>query len=97
MERSDDVLIGGSNTSLTNGDINAVMSSSSLNNNNNSTNPQTGTGTTTTSSNNSERSANSYTMPGILHFLQHEWNRFEFERQQWEVDRAELMVLLKLI
>ena len=33
-----------------------------------------------------------YTVPGILHFLQHEWTRFEIERQQWETERAELQV-----
>lgn len=33
-----------------------------------------------------------YNIPGILHFLQHEWARFEVERTQWEVDRAELQV-----
>ncbi len=33
-----------------------------------------------------------YTIPGILHFLQHEWSRFEMERSQWEVDKAELQV-----
>lgn len=33
-----------------------------------------------------------YTIPGILHFLQHEWARFELERSQWDVDRAELQV-----
>merc|ERR1711899_702567 len=31
-----------------------------------------------------------YSIPGILHFLQHEWARFEMERGQWEVERAEL-------
>lgn len=33
-----------------------------------------------------------YTIPGILHFIQHEWARFEMERAQWEVERAELQV-----
>lgn len=33
-----------------------------------------------------------YTVPGILHYLQHEWNRFEIERQQWDTERAELQV-----
>ncbi len=33
-----------------------------------------------------------YNIPGILHFLQHEWARFEVERAQWEVERAELQV-----
>ncbi|KAI5710277.1 hypothetical protein M8J75_007225 [Diaphorina citri] len=31
-----------------------------------------------------------YSIPGILHFIQHEWARFEMERSQWEVDKAEL-------
>lgn len=33
-----------------------------------------------------------YSIPGILHFIQHEWARFELERSQWEVDRAEFQV-----
>ncbi|KAI3353602.1 hypothetical protein L3Q82_020120 [Scortum barcoo] len=33
-----------------------------------------------------------YNIPGILHFLQHEWARFEVERAQWEVERAELQI-----
>lgn len=36
-----------------------------------------------------------YSIPGVLHFIQHEWARFELERSQWEVDRAEFEVLLK--
>lgn len=35
-----------------------------------------------------------YSIPGILHFIQHEWTRFEMERAQWEVERAELQVSL---
>ncbi len=35
-----------------------------------------------------------YSMPGILHFIQHEWARFEMEKAQWEVERAELQVSL---
>ncbi|XP_027013820.1 striatin-like isoform X1 [Tachysurus fulvidraco] len=31
-----------------------------------------------------------YSIPGILHFLQHEWARFELDRAQWELERAEL-------
>ena len=37
-----------------------------------------------------------YSIPGILHFLQHEWSRFEMERGQWEVERAELQVKITL-
>lgn len=33
-----------------------------------------------------------YSMPGILHFIQHEWARFELDRSQWELDRAEFQV-----
>jgi len=35
-----------------------------------------------------------YSIPGILHFIQHEWARFEMERSQWEVDRAEFQVII---
>ncbi|CAG0880479.1 unnamed protein product [Cyprideis torosa] len=31
-----------------------------------------------------------YSIPGILHFIQHEWSRFEMERAHWEVEKAEL-------
>uniref|UniRef100_A0A2K6LH13 Striatin n=1 Tax=Rhinopithecus bieti TaxID=61621 RepID=A0A2K6LH13_RHIBE len=34
-----------------------------------------------------------YSLPGILHFLQHEWARFEVERAQWEVERAQIAFL----
>lgn len=37
-----------------------------------------------------------YSIPGILHFIQHEWARFELERSQWDVDRAELQVSLSV-
>lgn len=33
-----------------------------------------------------------YSIPGILHFIQHEWTKFEMERSQWEVHKAELEV-----
>ena len=102
MERSDDVLIGGqtsSSTSGLNGDINSVLNTNSLNgSNNNGTNANSNSngglinGNGGVTGTQGDRPANSYTMPGILHYLQHEWNRFEFERQQWEVDRSELLV-----
>lgn len=34
-----------------------------------------------------------YTMHGVLHFLQHEWSRYEMERANWEMERAELQVI----
>ncbi|XP_061579863.1 striatin-like isoform X1 [Cololabis saira] len=36
-------------------------------------------------------------VPGILHFLQHEWARFELERAQWEVERAELQAQIAFL
>lgn len=33
-----------------------------------------------------------YTIPGILHFVKHEWSRFEKEKAAWEVEKAELQV-----
>ena len=38
-----------------------------------------------------------YTIPGILHFLQHEWSRFEMERSQWEVEKAELQARIAFL
>lgn len=38
-----------------------------------------------------------YTIPGILHYLQYEWHRFEVERQEWEVERAELSARVALL
>lgn len=49
-----------------------------------------------TSNGGNPQSSPQYTIPGILHFIQHEWSRFEIERSQWDVDRAELQVILIL-
>nr|XP_033795016.1 striatin isoform X8 [Geotrypetes seraphini] len=38
-----------------------------------------------------------YSIPGILHFLQHEWARFEVERAQWEVERTELQAQIAFL
>ncbi|CAM1308836.1 STRN (predicted), partial [Pycnogonum litorale] len=38
-----------------------------------------------------------YSIPGILHFIQHEWTRFEMERSQWEVERAELQARIAFL
>merc|ERR1719151_444361 len=38
-----------------------------------------------------------YSIPGILHFLQHEWSRFEMERGQWEVEKAELQARIAFL
>lgn len=33
-----------------------------------------------------------YTLAGILHFLQSEWRRYERDRNEWEIERAEMRV-----
>jgi len=43
------------------------------------------------------RTQTQYSIPGILHFLQHEWARFEVERSQWEVERAELQARIAFL
>jgi hypothetical protein len=47
--------------------------------------------------NNTQNATQQYTIPGILHYIQHEWARFEMERSQWDVDRAELQVRLSYL
>uniref|UniRef100_A0A4W4DX99 Striatin N-terminal domain-containing protein n=1 Tax=Electrophorus electricus TaxID=8005 RepID=A0A4W4DX99_ELEEL len=41
--------------------------------------------------------AQQYTIPGILHYIQHEWARFEMERAHWEVERAELQARIAFL
>ncbi|CDW58632.1 Striatin domain containing protein [Trichuris trichiura] len=38
-----------------------------------------------------------YSVPGVLHYLQHEWVKYEQERTQWEVERAELMAKIAFL
>lgn len=38
-----------------------------------------------------------YTIPGIVQFLQYEWQRFEMHRQQWEVEKSELQARIALL
>jgi len=38
-----------------------------------------------------------YSIPGILHYIQHEWARFEMERSQWDVERAELQARIAFL
>lgn len=33
-----------------------------------------------------------YTLAGILHYLQSEWRRYEKDRNEWEIERAEMRV-----
>ncbi|KAI6227112.1 hypothetical protein M3Y95_00692300 [Aphelenchoides besseyi] len=38
-----------------------------------------------------------YTVNAVLHFLQHELNRFEMERAHWELERAELKARIQFL
>lgn len=60
--------------------------------NNNKPGGMGGTGGNGQDDQNNKASPTQYSIPGILHFIQHEWARFELERSQWDVDRAELQV-----
>ncbi|CAL8133782.1 unnamed protein product [Orchesella dallaii] len=46
---------------------------------------------------NKEDSKPRYSIPGILHFIQHEWARFEMERASWELERAELQARIAFL
>ncbi|XP_054261722.1 striatin-3 isoform X1 [Macrosteles quadrilineatus] len=54
-------------------------------------------GINSTNKPNDENQRIQYSIPGILHFIQHEWARFEMERSQWEVDRAELQARIAFL
>lgn len=32
-------------------------------------------------------------MHGVLHYLQHEWSKYDMEKARWEMERAELQVI----
>ncbi|KAL1930160.1 hypothetical protein VTP01DRAFT_1314 [Rhizomucor pusillus] len=38
-----------------------------------------------------------YSLPGVLHYLQSEWRRFERERNEWAIERAELKARIALL
>lgn len=48
-------------------------------------------------SNNANSHEQIYSIPGVLHFIQHEFSRFEIERSQWDVDRAELQAKIAVL
>ncbi|EPB72370.1 hypothetical protein ANCCEY_08528 [Ancylostoma ceylanicum] len=33
-------------------------------------------------------------MHGVLHFLQHEWSKYEMEKAKWEMERAEMQAVV---
>ena len=72
------------------GSGNAQNNSANNNSMNINSSNSNGLGASLSSTTNLERT--NYTIPGILHYLQHEWNRYELDRQQWEVEKTELMV-----
>ncbi|XP_061645789.1 striatin-like isoform X3 [Phyllopteryx taeniolatus] len=67
-----------------------------FNNNNNSVLPGAGKGPLP-DGDAVEAARAQYSIPGILHFLQHEWARFEVERAQWDVERAELQAQIAFL
>ncbi|KAK6053797.1 Striatin family protein, partial [Cooperia oncophora] len=38
-----------------------------------------------------------YTMHGVLHFLQHEWSKYEMEKAKWEMERAEMQARISFL
>ncbi|XP_075153717.1 connector of kinase to AP-1 isoform X4 [Haematobia irritans] len=80
-------LVGGNNVSNSGGLVGGMGSAG---------NPEDGNGGATNNVN-SQQATPQYTIPGILHFIQHEWSRFELERSQWDVDRAELQARIAML
>ncbi|KAL6468646.1 hypothetical protein MHYP_G00221700 [Metynnis hypsauchen] len=68
-----------------------------FNNNNNSVLPGGGKAPQPGDVGGGEAARAQYSIPGILHFLQHEWARFEVERAQWEVERTELQAQIAFL
>lgn len=109
MERIEDALIGSSGQinsnnqniqNFQNGDVNNTQNNNNSNNNNNNSNLNNCNNNMNNNNMNgtqNERPSFSYTMPGILHYLQHEWNRYELDRQQWDVEKAEFMTKISFL
>lgn len=45
----------------------------------------------------SEPQRQPYTMPSVLHYIQCEWQRFENDRHQWEIEKSELNARIALL
>jgi len=56
-----------------------------------------GSGGSCSSGNKDDSKQQRYSIPGILHFIQHEWARFEMERASWELERAELQARIAFL
>ncbi|XP_063699041.1 striatin-3-like [Culicoides brevitarsis] len=87
------------NNNITNNNNNNMrMDEGGMNNNNGAGNANKGMmpGTEDQSNINANNVAQ-YTIPGVLHYLQHEWATFELERSQWDVDRAELQAKIAVL
>uniref|UniRef100_A0A1A9V3Q8 Striatin domain-containing protein n=1 Tax=Glossina austeni TaxID=7395 RepID=A0A1A9V3Q8_GLOAU len=59
---------------------------------NNITNSNSDDGNGGSAVTNNQQATIQYTIPGILHFMQHERSRFELERSHWDVCPAELYI-----
>lgn len=42
------------------------------------------------------QSGQDFTLSSVLHFLQTEWRRYERDRNEWEIERAEMRVCPRL-
>lgn len=42
------------------------------------------------------QSGQDFTLSSVLHFLQTEWRRYERDRNEWEIERAEMRVRFRL-
>ncbi|CAK9293495.1 unnamed protein product [Gordionus sp. m RMFG-2023] len=38
-----------------------------------------------------------YSLPGIIHYLEHQWTKFEIEKSQWEIEKAELYAKISFL
>jgi striatin 1/3/4 len=38
-----------------------------------------------------------FTLSSVLHFLQTEWRKYERDRNEWEIERAEMRVRVRLV
>lgn len=38
-----------------------------------------------------------YTMHGVLHYLQHEWSKYELEKAKWDMERAEMQTRISFL